>query len=263
MDKFFEKTYNLNKITFSYTRGKSVFSGNETHPYHEIIYYPDVSVILVSKNLNDQLAPGSLVIIPAKHRHRFFTQNHDTFSRLIISFPHVPEEGLFVDDDMADIKIIRTPNHHITHILTRMCDIIRNKFINDAEKHLYCNFLALLSEVSLCSPENNTHNKHKHSDFIISCVKYIDQNYKTDISAEQVAKEMNVSRSTIFRRFKEEFGMSFHKYVQKKRLLNAHSLITEGDNPTSVCFESGFNDYSSFYKAYVKEFGCSPSSSKG
>ncbi len=240
-----------------------MFPRTEIHPYHEIIYHQDGNASIVADNLNDQLTPGSLVIIPANQKHRFFIRNHDMHSRLVINFPSKYEEDLFIDKIMSDIKIIRNPNSHISRILTRMCDIIKNEFINDTEKHLCFNFLALLSEISLSRPENNTRNKHRYSDFIADCVKYIDRNYKTDISAEQIAKEMNVSRSTIFRRFKEEFGMSFHQYIQKKRLLTAHSLITEGDNPTAVCFETGFNDYSSFYKAYVKEFGCSPSSSKG
>ena len=39
----------------------------------------------------------------------------------------------------------------------------------------------------------------------------------------------------------------------------AKHLISRGEPPTTVAFEVGFGDYSTFYRAYVKETGRSPS----
>ena len=39
----------------------------------------------------------------------------------------------------------------------------------------------------------------------------------------------------------------------------AKNFISNGMHPTKVYFECGFKDYSSFYRAYIKKYGTSPS----
>ena len=41
MEKFYEEKITYNQITFRFTKGKSHMTGNEIHPYHEILYYID------------------------------------------------------------------------------------------------------------------------------------------------------------------------------------------------------------------------------
>lgn len=52
--------------------------------------------------------------------------------------------------------------------------------------------------------------------------------------------------------------VSFYRYVTQRRLIAAKSLILQNLPMEDVAVQSGFSDYSSFYRAFKQEFGISP-----
>ena len=53
-------------------------------------------------------------------------------------------------------------------------------------------------------------------------------------------------------------GISFYRYVTQRRLLESKLLIKSGMPMEQVSISVGFQDYSSFYRAFKAEFGQSP-----
>lgn len=87
---------------------------------------------------------------------------------------------------------------------------------------------------------------------------YVDKNYHQCISIGEMAKEFYVSSSTISHLFKQKLGISFYRFVTQRRLIAAKSLIEEGILLEEVAVQIGFQDYSSFYRAFRQEYGISP-----
>ena len=58
--------------------------------------------------------------------------------------------------------------------------------------------------------------------------------------------------------FKDNIGMSIHQYITKKRLNLCKEAISGGMSITDAYHRFGFGDYSSFYRAFKKEYGISP-----
>ena len=58
--------------------------------------------------------------------------------------------------------------------------------------------------------------------------------------------------------FKRHTGMTVHQYVQQKRLISAAARIRAGESVTAAAMQAGFMDYTTFLKAFRKQYGCAP-----
>lgn len=80
------------------------------------------------------------------------------------------------------------------------------------------------------------------------------------LSLELLCKEFNFSKNHIINIFKKEFGITPVKYINIVKLNYAKYLLEATSETTEkIASESGFNDYSHFYKQFYRENGISPS----
>ncbi len=85
----------------------------------------------------------------------------------------------------------------------------------------------------------------------------------SDMTITEVAKNLNVSQSTLTRFIKEKFGLTPNNYIMKRKLEKAHILLQSGKGLTvkEVGFSLGFKSVSYFSKCYKKFYGNYPSES--
>jgi len=95
-------------------------------------------------------------------------------------------------------------------------------------------------------------------DFIRCSLDYIEQNLKTDITAEELAEMANYSVGHFCRLFAAAIGSTIASYILKRRLDHALAAVLSGKKAIDVVHEYGFETYAGFYKAFVKMYGCSP-----
>ena len=90
-------------------------------------------------------------------------------------------------------------------------------------------------------------------------LRYINHNLTEDLSIETLARKYYLSKYHMMRKFKEETGYTIHNYIISKRLLLARTKISEGTPIPKAAQLSGFSDYTTFSRAYKKQFGIAPS----
>ena len=89
-------------------------------------------------------------------------------------------------------------------------------------------------------------------------IRHINQNLDKELSIEELCEQFYISRAQLCRRFKKITGTSVGKYITAKRLIAAQNLLRQGRKPTEVFSVCGYQDYSTFYRAYMQYFGYSP-----
>lgn len=92
-------------------------------------------------------------------------------------------------------------------------------------------------------------------------VLYVNNHLFEELSIPTLAKHFYLSPSQFSRVFKQATGATPWEYVLKKRLTAAKEKIRNGHPAQGACEDCGFKDYSAFYRAYKKHFGCSPKES--
>lgn len=79
------------------------------------------------------------------------------------------------------------------------------------------------------------------------------------LGIDEAAAELGVSRRCFTRLFRKAAGCSYAKYVERVRVEYACQLLREtGRSVTTIAFECGFEDLSSFYRAFHRQKGVPP-----
>ena len=89
-------------------------------------------------------------------------------------------------------------------------------------------------------------------------IRYVNKNISRPVTLDEICQRYFISKSQLCRLFKKSTGTTVWQYITIKRLVTARQLLQSGENPTRVYAQCGFNDYSTFYRAYVKYFNRSP-----
>jgi len=79
-----------------------------------------------------------------------------------------------------------------------------------------------------------------------------------DLSIEIAASRIGVSRSTLMRLFRQETGMSFGRWCQQARMLNALGLLAEGRSVLNVALDCGYQSPSAFAAVFRRTLGKTP-----
>lgn len=123
---------------------------------------------------------------------------------------------------------------------------------------LFRQFLIYVNRIFLEKSYIHDHHSYTFDSRIEALVRYINDHLDSDLTLETLAQKYYLSKYHMMRKFKEETGYTMHNYINSKRLLLSRSLIEDGVPVMKAAIQSGFHDYTTFVKAYKKQFGSAP-----
>ena len=238
------------------------------HDFHKVVIFISGKVVYHIEGKAYQLRPWDILLV---NRHAIHRSEID---------PSVPYERfiLWIQNDILWQELLKCfqkandRNYNLIRLNSalqeKMKDILfelENSAKSDEygreilTQSLFLQFMVYLNRIFL--EKQYIFDKKSYTfDSQIACIlQYINHNLKEDLSVETLSARYYVSKYHLMRKFKQETGYTLHNYIVNKRLLMARTLISNGMPVTKAAQESGFAQYSTFSRAYRKQFKTNPS----
>lgn len=157
------------------------------------------------------------------------------------------------------LRIKSFTNSRLNSCIQRLEASLQDKdFANELyHEVLFLEFMIELNRAALCDAITYLSNTSSNQT-ILAIIEYLNTHLTEDICIDTLAEQFYLSRYYLMHSFKEETGYTIGNYLATKRLLLAKDMIAGGQPITDVCYACGYKNYSTFSRAYKKNFGKAP-----
>lgn len=235
------------------------------HDFFEVYYLVEGKVQLLIGDQLLTLTQNTIVLIPpgTKHSESILSEKYE---RLILwlnpwyltrlSSRKTSLSSCFVSIHSKGY-IISSEQFIHNRIVMKLYEILREtherEFGSDIMKD------ALVQELLIMFNRSEHHNLSNENESIQEVISYVNQHFTEKLSLDFLCEKFFVSKFHLSRNFEKLTKKSFYNYLLDKRMLLAKQLLLSGSRPTEVSVICGFNQYSNFYRIFLKKYGSSPS----
>ena len=266
-----ERRLELGGIAYSYLLNKKTGEKRvrqHCHEKYEIIYVPNGKGSCIIEGVSYEIHPETLLVLPPFTYHYIEILADSDFERYLLQFrkEDVSSEIMDIfssfDVDNTDAGYFCAHNVNGEALKKAFSRFTEEPELPSYEKELY--FRLVLSELLiyvLAQKQRGAYERNE-SELGARVIRYLGECITKNTSLEHLEKYFFVSKHHLCRAFKKHNGISIHGYITYKRLMYAKNLIDNGETAYVAADKVGYSDYSSFYRAYLKLVGKSPTSKK-
>lgn len=243
----------------------------QSHHFYEIFFILRGSIRVIVEETDISPVRGEALIYPPHCMHRITHTD-----------PALPYERFYIYLSKEYLSSISTPEYNFIQRLERLTENGRNYLKPGEQAVLELVPMAdeIIEAAKDTSPEARIANRCRMTIFLIHLLKlleasivptadskttrmnelirYINQNAGQPLSLDQLEAVFGISKFVLLHEFKDYTGMSIYQYILTRRVILAQQLIQQGAKPNQACEQSGFSDYTSFYRAFKARTGKSP-----
>ncbi len=262
-----KKLYNASKRKIDKSSNKNFHL--HSHDSYEILLFIQGDSNYVVEGNTYSLEPGDVMIIRKNEMHRIYHNSETIYERFIIMI----EPDFFKIHNCKELEeeFLKKTDGTRNKIDAELCvssglydAFLRLQKYSNSFKDMYTpiadasitEILYLINNIKLFSKDDTKDSQLK------SIISYINNKYTKEISLDEIAEHFFISKHHLCRIFKQGTGITVHSYITNKRLMRVKELKSEGYNIGEASVISGFGNYSSFYRAYLKAYGYAPSDKK-
>lgn len=241
------------------------------HPYYEIYFFVQGHTRIIVEGIDIQPQHGDVLIYPPGIMHRcihldteitydrFYYYLNPAFLQAVSSADYdIPgtiaqmtkgDNYYFHVDDQALQELIRTADEIISASESlQPADKLINRF---RMGQLLVRTLTMLTA-------NDALPQSEYSSRMSALIHYINQHAAEQVALDQLEELFFASKYVLMKEFKGYTGITIHQYLLIRRVLMAQELIQQGIKPNEAALRCGFQDYTSFYRAFKMRTGVSP-----
>lgn len=254
----------------TYFHGENQAKEIHHHDYYELVFYlGNEPMKYYYEGEYYTLNKGNIALCGMFQNHRFCGTDNARFSRVSFSVtsdmliksshedsnlfnifnpnqPYFPVLKMSFEDEVKYMELLKRylefdglPGQHVMqraliHVL--LASLFRDYCVNIQEDTTNYSYMKLVSKI----------------------LEYVDKNISRWITVDEIAEVVNYSAGYASKIFKFVTGETLNQYILKKRIEHAEYLIRNGESIVEASEQTGFDNYSYFYKAFKKIKGTSP-----
>lgn len=238
------------------------------HSAMEIMYVLEGEVDVTVGGQTTVLLPGDVYLVDCAVPHS--TKSLDGNKAVLIQIPYPLLERYIPDinsrrfgfDCHSKNPIVKTKILQLIEIIRQMQvvfevkpdgEILRfNSLVFEFLFQIYHNFSREMETVE-AQKENKTFGR------IQTILDYLDSNYASPISLDEISKVACLQKEYFCHFFKKNMGITYTNYLNDLRLSKIRDDLVDTDLPVKLILEKhGFSNYKLFRKMFSETFGCTP-----
>ena len=221
---------------------------NHCHAKYEMIAVAEGDITVMLEGQKYRLKENQIIIIPPLFYHSVTANGGVCYRRITALF------GIDVIPSVLQDKFVNQ-ERHIAIDASRIEKI--KEICQKADASFYAPLLqSLMVEIfydALQVPQASV--KLEIDEFLQKTFQYIDQHLHEKILLDDLARYTSRSKSSFCHLFESKMNISPKQYILQKKLALASKLIDEGVPRTAAAMQVGYENYSNFYRIYLKHFG--------
>ena len=236
-------------------------SNSHCHKEYELLFFINGEAEYRIEGRVYHLVSDSLLLIPTNYYHQWLTPKEKTNHRIAIHFlPEMlnkAERGFFLDLFAEPLYFINSTQHDLNFYIKSIteCELMDTSLQEMAVKS---RMIALLTQIRYLRSTKAV-KPVILDERIRNMLTYIGNNLDKDIYLDSLSEQFLITKNHLNFLFQKIVGTTIMKYITIKRLGIARQEIIEGARPTEAAYKAGFNDYTTFYRAYKSFYGSAPS----
>ena len=263
----FDNAYIDENIYFNHFFGEDIdieeYAGEpHIHDVCELLFLKKGNPKYFVEGKNYKLGKNTLVFSRPGDRHKIYFEETGPYERYNILFDEkkLPFDLYTKIPPMLDI--INFDGNSVVCDIFKKADYYCERFTGDKLGRLMVSMVEeIFFNISIAVDDNTItdHSSASANPFVSAALSYIEENLTSNITIDSICEELYITKSHLHHLFTNHLQISPKKYILSKRLSLAKKAIRAGQKPIEACMQSGFSDYSTFYRDYKKAFGHCPS----
>ena len=233
-----------------------------THDVCELLFLKKGAPRYFVEGRNYRLGKNCLVISRAGDRHRIYFDEPGPYERYNVLYDEKTLPFDLYSKIPANIDIINFDGNSVVCDLFKKADYYYGHFEGEKLGRLLSGIVEeIFFNISIAIEENAAMDNLSASanPIITAALAFIDENLTSNLSINTICDKLYITKSHLHHLFISHLQISPKKYILSKRLNLAKKAIRSGYKPIEACMQSGFSDYSTFYRDYKNFFGHCPS----
>ena len=239
------------------------------HDFNKIVFFLSGKVTYLIEGKSYFLKPGDILFVKQFDIHKPLIQSDVPYERIVLYIRTDYMDSL--NDDICDISTcfqkIKERNFHLVRLsptslgslkdtLIQLEVSLKSKAFGSSllSKALFMQLMVSINRIVLEKDYIEDYSSLKYDLQMEELLSYINTHLRDNLSVDALSERFFLSKHHLMRKFKAKTGYTVHNYITQKRLHLANSYISQGMGIQKAAFESGFQDYTTFSRAYKKHF---------